>query len=200
MLRPWAELWYAHVAGSFLRAYRQTIDGAKFVPSGPDGLRETAPGVFAGKSHLRGRLRVEQPSRLDCDPHARDFPGDRVGRIASRVAEKTGAFSSSTGPAAVFPVVHGGVASEARRLLMIDAHPFCLAWAHRPTPARAESPRHESQYAVCRTSRSPRRPRHPRQRRKSARRQRQPHHRRNLQRRQHRHAHQSPLGRGARVL
>ena len=34
-LRPWAELWYAYVAGSFLRAYRQTIDGAKFVPQEP---------------------------------------------------------------------------------------------------------------------------------------------------------------------
>ena len=31
-LRPWAELWYAYVAGSFLRAYRETIMGAKFAP------------------------------------------------------------------------------------------------------------------------------------------------------------------------
>ena len=33
LLRPWAELWYAYVAGSFLRAYRETTAGAKFAPS-----------------------------------------------------------------------------------------------------------------------------------------------------------------------
>ena len=34
-LRPWAEFWYAQVAGSFLRSYLQTIAGAEFVPQDP---------------------------------------------------------------------------------------------------------------------------------------------------------------------
>ena len=34
-LQPWAECWYAYVAGSFLRSYRQTIAGAAFVPTDP---------------------------------------------------------------------------------------------------------------------------------------------------------------------
>ena len=32
LLQPWAELWYAYVAGSFLRAYRETTAGSKFAP------------------------------------------------------------------------------------------------------------------------------------------------------------------------
>ncbi len=35
LLRPWAEYWYAQVAGSFLRSYLKTIAGAEFVPRDP---------------------------------------------------------------------------------------------------------------------------------------------------------------------
>ncbi len=34
-LRGWAECWYAYVAGSFLRAYLQTVGTAAFVPTAP---------------------------------------------------------------------------------------------------------------------------------------------------------------------
>ncbi len=34
-LQPWAECWYAYVAGSFLRAYVKTVAGATFVPGEP---------------------------------------------------------------------------------------------------------------------------------------------------------------------
>jgi maltose alpha-D-glucosyltransferase/alpha-amylase len=34
-LQPWADLWYACVAGSFLRSYLKTIGDAKFVPTDP---------------------------------------------------------------------------------------------------------------------------------------------------------------------
>ena len=35
LLRPWAEFWYANIAGSFLRSYLHTIAGAPFVPQDP---------------------------------------------------------------------------------------------------------------------------------------------------------------------
>ena len=34
-LQPWAECWYGHVAGSFLRAYLRTVAGATFAPNHP---------------------------------------------------------------------------------------------------------------------------------------------------------------------
>ena len=38
LLQPYAELWYAYVAGSFLRAYLRNSEGGEVRPGGPGGL------------------------------------------------------------------------------------------------------------------------------------------------------------------
>jgi len=38
-IRPWARLWYASVAGTFLREYLETVEGARFHPRGDDEVR-----------------------------------------------------------------------------------------------------------------------------------------------------------------
>jgi maltose alpha-D-glucosyltransferase/alpha-amylase len=35
VLEPWIEPWFTYVAGTFLEAYRRTVDGASFVPDDP---------------------------------------------------------------------------------------------------------------------------------------------------------------------
>jgi maltose alpha-D-glucosyltransferase / alpha-amylase len=37
-LEPWADIWYAHVSGAFLRGYLSTAKGAPFLPGDRDGL------------------------------------------------------------------------------------------------------------------------------------------------------------------
>jgi len=38
-IRPWARLWYASVAGTFLREYLQTVQGSRFHPGSEDEMR-----------------------------------------------------------------------------------------------------------------------------------------------------------------
>ena len=89
LLQPWAEMWYAYVAGSFLRAYRgTTVRERNSRPEDPAAFERLLQAVPAGKSDLRGRLRIEQSARLAGHPHPRHFPGDRR-RAASRLERST---------------------------------------------------------------------------------------------------------------
>ena len=87
LLQTWADVWYAYVAGSFLRSYLGVTGEAKLFPQDSASFEKLLPGLFDREGDVRSRVRNEQPAGLDRYSSPRNSSGtdpQGIGRLAWR--------------------------------------------------------------------------------------------------------------------